>query len=76
MPDYIPTRDDEFNTYVTTKFVPYATSNAVALGLAPADTSALNSAAIAWGYAWTGFQNFEAEYRAAVEDKDIKHESL
>lgn len=72
MSDYIPAPDDEFDTYLRDQFAPYEASNFAALGLTAADNTELQNATTAWGYAWTGFTNAEAAFKAATMDKDEK----
>lgn len=76
MADYIPAPDDEFNTYATVQFGPYAATNATALGISTPAKTALAAALNAWGYAWTGFTNAEAAFRAATDEKDAKRAAL
>lgn len=76
MADYIPAPDDEFNTYATTKFAPYANTNATALGIAVAQLTALNDALVQWGYAWPGFLNAESAFRAATDEKGTRRGDL
>lgn len=74
--DYIPKGDDEFNTYVTTQFIPVITASGTGWGLDVAQVAALGDANTVWGYAWTGFQNAENTFRSATETKNSTRGSL
>jgi hypothetical protein len=76
MPDYIPDEDDEFDTYAVTKFAPYATANATALGIATADITALTAGVTAWTYAWTGHTNTKSAFQSATINKNEKRAAL
>ena len=76
MSDYIPSPDDEFDTYAVTQFGPYANANATSLGISTADLSALNGALIQWGYAWPGYTNADSAFRAATEEKGTQRGGL
>jgi hypothetical protein len=76
MADYIPEDEDEFNNYITTKFLPYATANATPLGLSTAQITALTAAKVAWGYAYTAHLNAQIAAVGATTDKNTKLDDL
>jgi hypothetical protein len=76
MPDFIPDDEDEFFNYATTKFVPYATANATALGIAAATITALGAATTAFDYAWTAHLNAQVAAVGATTDKNTKMDAL
>ena len=75
MTDYIPALDDEYDTYATVQFIPYALKNTAPLGLTTPE-EALSSAVTARVYSWNGFQNAQAAFRAATDDRDVKRGAL
>lgn len=76
MADYVPAPDDEFDTFVRDKFAPYVATNHVALGLTPAENTALQTPTTSWGYAWVAFTNADAAFQAATLDKDNKRKII
>lgn len=70
MADFIPRPDEEFNTYITTKFLPYLTANAATLGVATAKVTAFTALVTAWSYAWTAHQNAQSAAQVATLSKD------
>lgn len=74
MSDYIPGPDDQFDTFFTDQFVPYALNNSSSLGLDAAAVAALTSRVTAWTYAWSGFINLQAAFHGATDTKDGERE--
>jgi hypothetical protein len=74
MADYIPPNDEDFNTYIVNKFLPYLTANATPLGVTAAKVTALTAAKVAWGYAWTAHLNAQNAAQGATITKDSTRE--
>lgn len=74
--DYIPGPDDEFNTYATEQFGPYAAAHAAELGISAALATKLSNAINAWGYSWTAYANANAAASAATADKNTKRAAV
>lgn len=74
--DYIPADDDEFNTYVTEQFVPFATANAAQLNLSAGDVTELTTAKTDWTDTWTAFQNAKHAYEALVLEKNATRAAM
>lgn len=73
--DWIPADDAEFNTFLVDQFAPYLAANAAALGLTPADVTAMTTQKNAWSYAWTGLTNALAALAAALAEKEAKRKA-
>ena len=76
MHDYIPGPDDLFDPYARGQFVPFVNANFAALGVTSAENSALQAAAIAWGYSWVAYGNSDTAFTTACTDKDAKRAAL
>ena len=69
MPDYIPSRDSEFNDWLN-NFVNYAGSNLLALGLMPADMLPITIAKSTWDTAFPSNITAQQAAQAAKQAKD------
>lgn len=69
MPDFIPASDAVFNGWAA-QFKAYATANAVALGLSPANVADLAAASGAWNISFGALEAAKAAARGAVGAKD------
>ena len=67
--DLIPHAEDEFHTFQAT-FMDYATANAAALGLTPADLASLAAAQKTWNASLPAHKKAKADAHAAAQAKD------
>jgi hypothetical protein len=74
--DWIPSPDDEFNTFMTDTFGPYLGTNGAGMGLNAGKLTRLNNALNRWGYAWPGLQNAQAALDGAVDEKVASRDEL
>ena len=69
MHDYVPPSDGDFDHFAREIFIPYVLAHFAALGLTGPESTALQNAGIAWGYAWTGYGNADQAMKAATTEK-------
>lgn len=69
MPDYIPSADAEFDSWLA-NFVTYASANLADLGLAAADLTPVTNAQTAWNAAFPAHTSAQAAAQAARQAKD------
>lgn len=75
MADYIPRTDAAFDTWQI-NFVTYFVANAVALGFALADATALSTAQGDWDVSYAGHTTAQADAKAATGIKDTDRGAL
>ena len=76
MHDYVPPSDGDFDHFAREIFIPYVLAHFAALGLTGPESTALQNAGIAWGYAWTGYGNADQAMKAATTEKDLQRSIL
>jgi hypothetical protein len=75
MPDYVPSGDPDFNQFVL-PFVAYCVANGPALGLAPAQTAALNSLLGVWTTSFGAHNTAQLAAKSATAAKDTARTDL
>jgi hypothetical protein len=73
--DIFPDADPDFHVFMLSK-VPYIVANAVALGLAPAQSGGLNSLYSVWATAYPAHNTAQSAAQSATAAKETARESL
>ena len=73
--DYIVSGDDPFNHFLT-DFMAYATANAAACGLTPAQLTALTAAVAPWTTEYPAYTSAKAALDMARETKDTARHTV
>jgi hypothetical protein len=74
MPDYIPRTDPAFDAWFQT-YTQYAVTNAVFLGLTPAQAMEIQTAQTDWSLAFSSLAAARNAYQGATQSKDEKREA-
>lgn len=74
MPDYLPTRDADFDEWFA-RFLQYCVDHAAELGLTPADLLEIQGAKIAFSLAYSNYQVAHNAAAAATETKEEKRDA-
>ena len=74
MPDYLPTRDAEFEEWFA-RFLEYCVAHQAELGLTPADILEIQGAKIAFSLAYSNQQATQNAAQAATETKEEKRDA-